>query len=154
MNAELARWLKIDPGIPALSIRGPWWWFILHLQKNLENRGWPASYAPINHRGPFLIHAAKGVTFDEYLGACEFATEIHPQACFTIPTWDWFRKHGGAIVGRAYARDFIHESRSPWFVGPGAIVLDRIEQLQEPVQCRGALGYFQPVFHADFTGKP
>jgi hypothetical protein len=45
----------------ALSIRQPWAWLILHAGKDIENRDWPTKY-----RGPFLIHASKGMTRDEY----------------------------------------------------------------------------------------
>jgi hypothetical protein len=45
----------------ALSIRQPWAWLILHAGKDIENRDWPTRF-----RGRFLIHAAKGMTRDEY----------------------------------------------------------------------------------------
>ena len=47
--------------LPALSIRQPWAWMILNAGKDIENRSWQTDY-----RGRFLIHAAKGMTQDEY----------------------------------------------------------------------------------------
>jgi hypothetical protein len=40
---------------PALSIRRPWTWLILHGGKNVENRTWTTT-----HRGLLLIHASGG----------------------------------------------------------------------------------------------
>ena len=47
-----------------LSVRQPWAFWIACGQKNIENRSWSTDY-----RGPTLIHAAKGMTEDEYLDA-------------------------------------------------------------------------------------
>jgi hypothetical protein len=41
----------------ALSIRQPWAWLILNAGKDIENRDWLTRF-----RGPFLIHASKGMT--------------------------------------------------------------------------------------------
>jgi hypothetical protein len=37
----------------ALSVRAPWWWFIVHGYKPVENRDWPTSF-----RGTVYIHAS------------------------------------------------------------------------------------------------
>ena len=39
----------------APSLTQPWPWIILNLGKDVENRVWSTK-----HRGPFLLHAAKG----------------------------------------------------------------------------------------------
>lgn len=79
----------------ALSIRQPWAWLILHGGKDIENRGWYTSF-----RGEFLIHAAKGMTRDEWEGAFDTAYGVGGQAlAYKIP------EHGvierGGIVGVA-----------------------------------------------------
>jgi hypothetical protein len=38
----------------AISVRAPWWWFILHGGKTHENRDWYTSF-----RGSVLLHASK-----------------------------------------------------------------------------------------------
>lgn len=48
--------------VKCLSIRQPWVHWILSGQKNIENRTWDTK-----HRGLFLIHAAKGMTNDEFV---------------------------------------------------------------------------------------
>lgn len=57
--------------IPCLSLRQPWAEFILDpkIGKDVENRGWNT-----NHRGTFLIHAAKTYTSAEYDAACSWAS--------------------------------------------------------------------------------
>lgn len=51
----------------ALSLRQPWAHAVLHLGKHVENRRWSTRF-----RGEFLIHAAKGMTRDEFLDAVDF----------------------------------------------------------------------------------
>jgi len=61
--------LSADYGVAvkALSGRQPWWWAILHAGKRIENRRWNTS-----HRGPILLHAAKGCTASEYISAVDW----------------------------------------------------------------------------------
>jgi len=40
--------------VKALSVRAPWWWAILHLGKDIENRDWSTNY-----RGKIYLHAGK-----------------------------------------------------------------------------------------------
>ena len=42
----------IEQKMPALSIRQPWAWAILHAGKDIENRSWRTAF-----RGEVLIHA-------------------------------------------------------------------------------------------------
>lgn len=57
---------------PALSLRQPWGYAVVtgvrlkhgtqpRVRKDIENRRWPTKF-----RGEFLVHAAKGMTRDEY----------------------------------------------------------------------------------------
>lgn len=48
----------------ALSIRQPWAWLIVHGGKDIENRSWHTKF-----RGRFLVHAAKGMTSNEFTQA-------------------------------------------------------------------------------------
>lgn len=56
----------------ALSLRQPWAAFVLHHGKRVENRRWNTLF-----RGEFLIHAAKGMTDDEYRGALEMLDGVN-----------------------------------------------------------------------------
>lgn len=117
----------------ALSIRQPWAWLILHAGKDIENRDWPTRF-----RGPFLIHASKGMTRSEY----EDATDplwARGGPTIDLPAFDDLPR--GGIVGRVEIVDCVAASESPWFRGRFGFVLRNARSL--PFQaCRGALGFF------------
>jgi len=56
----------------ALSVRQPWAWAIIHAGKDIENRSWQAVNHGLRQRGRIAIHAAKGMTRDEYEDAANF----------------------------------------------------------------------------------
>lgn len=118
----------------ALSVRQPWAWAIVHAGKDIENR----SAAAVRHgmsRGPIAIHAAKGMTRDEYEDAADFMRSIgvrcpHPEALVR-----------GAIIGSAIVANIVTQHDSPWFFGPRGLVLESARAC-DPVPASGALGYF------------
>jgi hypothetical protein len=121
------------PDLPALSIRQPWAWLILNAGKNVENRCWQTHF-----RGWFLIHAAKGMTRDEYEDATLFAAL---RGVKRDPSWDELQR--GGIVGMARIGNCVRFSDSPWFVGPWGFMLDEVKPLPF-TPCKGALGFFRP----------
>lgn len=120
----------------ALSVRQPWAWAIIHADKDIENRSWQAVNHGLRQRGRIAIHAAKGMTKDEYWEAREFIDGLG----YTCPgPTALFR---GGIIGSVEVVDVVSESDSPWFFGPRGLVL------RDPRPCRfipavGALGYFK-----------
>lgn len=122
----------------ALSIRQPWAWAIIHAGKTLENRSWGGWN---NHqkkfRGPFCVHASTGMTRCEYEDAAEFMA--HQCKVIVPPAADLVR---GAIIGTAVVTAWVNTSQNPWFMGPGALVLELPEALSDPIPCAGALGWF------------
>lgn len=129
----------------AISIRAPWWWFVLHAGKDLENRDrrW-------HYRGPILLHASKWFgnrevdeTFkDVYCRLRELgrAPDINPPSpAVSLRT---LREACGCIVGRATVVDCITSSSSFWFCGPFALVLRDVVPLATPIPFKGALGLF------------
>ncbi len=88
----------------AISIRQPWAWLIVHGGKDIENRTWPTRY-----RGPVLIHAAKGMTREEWEDAWTFAqgTGASPKAIAAGITRDTIDR--GGFVGMADLTDCV-----PW----------------------------------------
>lgn len=142
----------------ALSIKQPWAWLIVRpdltdperravaarsgVLKNVENRTWPTDY-----RGPFWIHAGKGMTKYEYRDAFVFVEKLKlcdllPQR-LVLPDFDFFDNLRGGIVGSAWLVDCVRESDSHWFVGDYGFVLAG----QKPfpfTPCQGALGFFKP----------
>ena len=120
----------------ALSIRAPWWWFILHGGKDIENRDWRTHY-----RGPVLVHASKWwaatrVSYDAF--EMRHTTTAKP----TPSAWSEIRAAGGCIVGQVEIVDCVAESASPWFVGRHGFVLRNPVAFATPIPCTGALGFF------------
>lgn len=119
----------------ALSVRQPWAWAIFH-GKDIENRTWQAVNRGLKQRGRIAIHAAKGLTRDEYEDAAEFMRGL---GVICPPAADLAR---GGIIGSVEVVDVVRHSDSPWFIGPRGLVL------RDPRPCAfvpaiGALGYFE-----------
>ncbi len=127
--------------LPALSIRQPWAWSIVNLNKDIENRSWSTKF-----RGRFLIHAAKGMTMDEYedgLATAKHAATLRPELkgiIFPGPSRLGPLERGG-IVGIAEIVDCVEQSESPWFFGRYGFVLANARPLPF-FACRGQLGFF------------
>lgn len=123
--------------LPCLSIRQPWAHLILHAGKDIENRSWKTKF-----RGEFLIHAAKGMTREEWDDAIDFTRgielKIDPNAppAVTIKTIQ-----RGGIVGVARLVDCVSSHSSPWLIGDWGFVLKDVRPL-EFLPCKGSLGFF------------
>jgi hypothetical protein len=120
----------------ALSVRQPWAWAIIHVGKPLENRsaGMVRHLNPV--RGLRAIHAAKGMTREEYEDAREFMRGLGIECPAPAEL-----KRGG-IIGTVEVVGVTSQSDNPWFFGPCALVL------HNPKPCAfvpsvGALGYFK-----------
>lgn len=127
----------------ALSVRAPWWWFILHAGKDIENRDWPTRF-----RGRVLIHASKwwsksGVIEDSH-DAVDMQRQWgpHPDNPAEIP-WIQMRALGGHIVGSVEIVDCVSHSTSPWFQGKYGFVLRNPAVFDVPWAVKGALGFFE-----------
>ena len=120
----------------ALSVRQPWAHAIIHCGKDIENR----SIHAVNRGGMrparIAIHAAKGMTRDEYEDGA-----------------DWIRRCGhacpaagdlprGGIIGAVTVSDIVKESGSPWFFGPRGLVL-RDPEPCDLIPAVGQLGFFK-----------
>jgi hypothetical protein len=119
----------------ALSVRQPWAWAILFAGKDIENRSWQAVNHGLTVRGEIALHAAKGMTRNEYESTRDFMATLGvdcPDAC------DLWR---GAVIGTVEVVDVVREHASPWFFGPRGLVL-RNPKSFAPVPVSGALGYF------------
>jgi hypothetical protein len=116
----------------ALSIRQPWAWLIANGHKDIENRCWKTFF-----RGSFYIHAAKGMTRDEYAIAFVMAEEQGVE----LPAFDDLDR--GGIVGRAVITDCVTEDASPWFFGEYGFVIKDARPLPFS-PCKGSLQFFTP----------
>lgn len=125
--------------LPALSIRQPWAWSIVHAGKDIENRSWPTRF-----RGRVLIHASMGMTHDDYedgLLTARAVAEVRPELKGGhFPGFDSLPR--GGIVGVAEIVDCVEQSDSPWFFGRFGFVLVNARPLPfHP--CKGRLGFFK-----------
>lgn len=119
----------------ALSVRQPWAWAIIHAGKDIENRSWQATNHGLRQRGRIAIHAAKGMTKDEYWEAREFIDRLG----YTCP--DPHALWRGGIIGSVDVVDVVSQSDSPWFFGPRGLVLANPTP-HAFVGSAGQLGYF------------
>lgn len=133
----------------AISVRQPWAWAIVHAGKRYENRSRPALKHMAFHRGPLAIHAAKGMTRDEYESARDYMASIGV-AC--PAPHDLVR---GGIIGVVVLKDIVHRvkdedlGKTAWLFGPGALVLSQAKPVA-PIAAVGALG----LFAWEPSGKP
>lgn len=117
----------------AISIRQPWAWLIINAGKDIENRCWPTKL-----RGRVLVHAAKGMTSDEYKDVEDFLA-MHPSSGIQLPPASTLER--GGIIGSVEIVDCVAESKSPWFFGPyGFVLRNPIPMPFSPL--RGQLGFF------------
>lgn len=129
----------------ALSIRQPWAFAILSFGKRVENRQWRSGPSFLLGQ-TFLLHASKGCTVEEFLGAAEFMRDVYrvqPWAGATIiPSLDKLPR--GAIVGRARLAAAQWATRDPWAI-PGALglILADVERIATPIPFKGSLGFFE-----------
>lgn len=123
----------------ALSISQPWAWLIVNAGKTIENRKWTTQY-----RGPFLIHAAKGMTAEVYRKAWLFAYEVGgQQLAREIPPWSDLER--GGIVGMAQLLDVLRPTECPQYswhmAGQYGFVLGDVQPLPF-VPCKGQLRFW------------
>lgn len=141
--------------LPALTVRQPWATSIVHFGKTVENRRWIGIYlkaqlSVVRAAGNrFLIHAGKGMDEDDILGWRDHIAQ-RPQC---RPSPEMMKAAGverirdlprGGIIGVATVAEWVTTHESPWFVGPGALVLTNVQSLAF-IPCRGLQGFFRPT---------
>ena len=129
----------------ALSIRQPWATLIVHAGKDIENRNWSTKV-----RGPFLVHAAKGMTQDEWHGAMEFAVAagVSKDRLWDLCSPDTMPR--GGSVGLAEITDCVESDTSPWFMGDYGFKLTSQRPLPF-LPLKGALGFFGVTLPDDYV---
>lgn len=128
----------------ALSIRSPWWWYILHGGKDIENRSWVTA-----HRGRILIHASSWFEPVEILDACIVAQRAYRRASGCAygqevrPSLAELKADSGAFVGSVDLVGAVRDHHSsPWFFGPCGLVLANPIVFDDPIPAKGRLSLF------------
>jgi hypothetical protein len=119
----------------ALSVRAPWWYAILHLGKDIENRDWHT-----NFRGVVMLHAGKHWKQSEIESDFEDIRIMAGQKDLTLPSD--ILGGCGCIVGSVEIVDCVNDSDSPWFMGEYGFVLRHPIAYRTPIPFKGALGFF------------
>ena len=134
----------------ALSVRQPWAWAIIHAGKDIENRSWSPRIAILRaalaFRGPVCIHAAKGMTRDEFEGAGHTFAQ-----CGLTTSPGAHELLRGGIIGTVEITDVVRKSHSPWFFGSVGLVLKNPVAV-DFIPSTGALGFFE--WQPNPTGQP
>ena len=126
----------------ALSVRAPWWWFILHGGKNIENRDWPTKF-----RGTVYLHAGKAYQWKDALDEIRFALveccgPRRDDVAAKLRIEDLMAARG-CLVGTVEIVDCVERSDSPWFFGRYGFVLENPVAFDRPIPFKGSLGFFE-----------
>lgn len=119
----------------ALSVRQPWTHAIVHLWKDIENRG-----RLLGHRGLTLVHASAGMSAEEYRAAELFMSERGLLPDGRLPPMSALDR--GGIVGVVEIVDSVKEHPSRWWMGPCGLVLRNAKALPF-IPCAGTVA---PLF--------
>ena len=92
--------------IPALSIRQPWAWLIVHGFKDIENRDWPT-----NFRGRLLVHAGQTMARRYYDETCEELLRMGLLPA-NMPAYEDLPR--GGFAGWTHVTDCRQHHPSPW----------------------------------------
>lgn len=93
--------------IPALSIRQPWAWLIVHGHKDIENRDWSTPF-----RGQLLVHAGLSMTRAYYDQIAEELGNAGMLPAGGLPSYEELPR--GGLVGWTRIVDCVEHSASKW----------------------------------------
>lgn len=140
------QWLA---SLPALSVNQPWATSIVLFGKPVENRNWPDSYREREFDklkatdGWFRVHASKASPLEAIDSWRDTVEQIPDEVRRTWPTMKVGELPLGGIIGVAHCAGWVTKHDSPWYFGPGALVIDEVYPLPFS-PCRGNLGFFMP----------
>ena len=129
----------------ALSIRAPWWWFILYGGKDIENRDRNSPAATQRVKGAVWIHVGKWwqapKVFDDVCAAQDMQARM-PGAWPPLQDWRALERSCGCIVGSVEIVEYTGSHGSPWFTGQTGLILRNPIPLATAVPFKGQLGFF------------
>ena len=121
----------------SITLQRPWPFAITHLGKRIENRSWAPWPQLIGTR--IAIHAGKAL---DASGA-----EWMQEGGLAPAQWPDEAKVQGAIVATAVIAGVVQDSDDVWFFGPFDWLLQDVQVLATPVECRGMQGIWNVPPH-------
>lgn len=134
-------------GLPkkALSFKQPFAWAIVNAGKPVENRDWTRKNLGLLFRGPFAVHASKGMTRAYYEETRDFMKTL---GVVCPPPHELLF---GGIIGTSRVVEVVTAHKSPWFFGPYGLVLADTKPCNF-IPAKGMLGFFE--WQSEPGGKP
>ncbi len=132
----------------ALSIRQPWAFLICKGYKDIENRDWRVPSLRL-FALPKRIYIHAGLKPDEdavsQAGWMWIKERLTTKTFGEIYGYTWKELLTfGAIIGEVDITDCVTDSESPWFEGEYGFTLANAVLYENPIPCRGQLGFFRP----------
>lgn len=131
----------------ALTVRQPWAFAIVHGFKDVENRTRQPPAMMLGQR--FAIHASlrfddSAWTFEpieKMIAASPREAPLHLGAVIGYArVCGWWDAAKGQEVGPPGTRQRVEAS--PWYMGGAGILIDEVEALDEPLDAKGQLGWW------------
>lgn len=135
-----------DKPIYALSGYAEWFWIMAKGWKDVENREWSLSNKRMNPHNIIFpariyLHASRSEASDEEL---EFILDqLNPAQNEEFNAVDWFSLRG-KIIGDIILDHQVIQSASRWFFGKYGFLVRDGKLYENPIPCRGQLGFFKP----------
>lgn len=133
----------------ALSGYAEWFWLMARNWKDVENRGWSLTryikreYLPVR----VYLHASKTPASKGDVAFIKRKLTSEQRREFEAVDWERYRGH---IIGEVTITDEITmddwgmpATHSPWFFGTYGFVVEDGVLYDNPVPCRGQLGFFE-----------
>ncbi len=138
----------------ALSGYAEWFWLMAKNWKDVENRNWSLASRGIRRSQlpmRIYLHASKTPASYDELNFIETILINEPTKLDEFLTVDWSKYRGHiigeiTIVDEVTAQDIgMKVTRSRWFFGIYGFVVKDGALYDEPIPCKGKLGFFTPT---------
>jgi hypothetical protein len=128
-----------------LSVKQPWAWLLCKNLKDGENRTWPLPGHIHNRR--VYIHASQSHSDMDTETYNWILERLAAPACY-----EFQRAHQhlvfGAIIGDLVFTTCMRDARSEWYTGEWFFRSQEGRLYDNPIPCRGELGFFKPKIEA------
>jgi len=120
----------------ALSFKQPWAWAVFN-GKDVDNRKWRTNFT-----GRIYVHSSLNFDMDGW----NWIAENENRLCVQLPHFadiEYFPR--GVILGEVDIVGCVDNHTSYWFFGKYGLLLQNPKVYENPIPCKGMLGFFRPV---------